>query len=140
MAKEIYLSGTCKYLKYLEVDKYEHYTVNLYMDDKSWDKFNESGSQLKIREDEDGKFVTFKRKAYRDTDEGRIDMGRPVYYDSDGNVVEDESLVGNGSKITIMVRVYPTSMGVGTDWIKFRVDELVEYGKVTVDEDIDVPF
>jgi hypothetical protein len=140
MTKEIYLSGTAKWVKYLELDRYDNYTIDLYLDKKSKKKFEESGVQLKVRSDEGGEYVTFKRRGFRNTPDGQESMGRPVLYDENNDVVEDERLIGNGSKVTIKIRVYTTSMGIGHEWVSFRIDELVEYNPVQIDEDIDVPF
>lgn len=139
--KEIYLTGTVKWCKYLEPDRYGNYSVNLYLDDKSKEKFKESGSRTTPKEDDDGEFVVLRRKEVRRNKDGdEIDNGRPVIFDADNNVIEDERLIGNGSKVTCKIRVYPTSMGPGTSWESLRIEELVEYDAVEKDMDIDEPF
>lgn len=145
--KELYLTGTCKWCKYLEPNKYGRYTINMYLDEKSETKLKESGSRVgftrmgEATADEDGRYYIFSRKAIRNDREGNeVDNGRPVIFDADNNVIDDERLIGNGSEVTIKVRVYQTSMGPGTEWLSLRTDNLVEYNSVEKDLDIDEPF
>lgn len=146
VVKEIYLSGTAKWCKHKKPDeKYGNYTMDLFMDDKSWAKFNDSGAQLKVRTSDDeetpGNFVTFKRAHSKQfNDELRI-FGPPSVIDVDGNDISKDN-VGNGSEVTIKVRVYDTRMGKGTDWESMRVETLVPYEGtvIEVDTDISEPF
>lgn len=137
-----YLSGVAKWCKHKIPHKdYNCYTVDVYLDDKSWDKFNGTGSQLKVREDDEGgKFVTFKRvhsKLVKDT--VRI-YGPPAVVDPEGNDISEQN-IGNGSEVTIKIRTYDTQKGKGTEWEKLRVDTLVPYeSNIEVDTDIEEPF
>lgn len=126
MATEtFYFSGTCKWAKVYKPDmKFEpQYTIDLYMDDESWDSYADSGLRLKKKEDEDGEYVGFRRKVAGP--EWKPDMGPPTVIDAKGN--EFKELIGNGSKVTIKVDVYDTKMGKGHRLETVRVDEHVKY-------------
>ena len=131
--KEFYLSGSCKWAKVLPDngdDKFERWTIDLYMDDKSWKKFNDSQLTLKVREDDDGEFVKFARR-FTDWEGNKVDA--PEIHGAEGEI-------GNGSDVTIKVEVFDTKNGKGHRLLAVRVDNLVEYDSREVDEDIDVPF
>ena len=132
--KEFYLSGICKWAKVLPDNgdaKFERWTIDLFMDDKSWGKFDDSGLQLKVREDDEGdKFVKFARR-FTDWEGNKVDA--PEIHGADGEI-------GNGSEVTIKVEVFDTKNGKGHRLLAVRVDELQEYESRQVDEDIDVPF
>lgn len=149
-SKILYFAGEANWCKHRTPDeKYGRYTIDLYMDDKSWDKFERSGIQLKPMTNNNEKdelfngqkYVKFKR------DHSRVKMGSkevveygpPKVFDEDGADVSDVA-VGNGSKVTIKVRTYPTSMGIGCQWDSMRVEELVKYEEYEVDDEIDNPF
>lgn len=140
-SKTWYLSGTCKWAKVVEPDKkYNKYSIDLFMDADNWDKFKKSGAQLKIRDTDSGEqFVTFSRPVATLGRDGKLrEHGAPLVLNSAGEPIKD--LVGNGSKVTVKLDVYDTPKGKGTRLEAVRVEDLVEFVKREVDEDIDVPF
>lgn len=138
MTKAYYFRGTCKWAKVRKPDdRFGNYTIDLYLDDESWNKYEDSGLELKVREDEDGKFLKFRRPEKKEIKGDVVhlgppsvvfntgetdDQGRSIYEDRDDNV-----LVGNGSVVVCRVHVYETVRGLGHTLEAVAVDDLVEY-------------
>lgn len=140
-SKTWYFSGTCKWAKVREPDKkYEKYSIDLYMQPDQFAKYQESGAQLKVRTGDDGEYVTFSRPCRRIIKGELVEMGPPDVLTGDGGTLDEKTLVGNGSHVTLKVVVFDTVKGKGTRLEAVRVDELVAFSKPDVDEDIDEPF
>lgn len=124
----IYLTGTCKWAKVHKPDeKYNKYSIDLYVDDKNRDIIVQSGSQATVKHDADGQYVRIRRNPFSLVKGELKDWGPPTVLDHDGKPLT--SNVGNGSKVTCKVVVYDTIKGKGTRLEGIRVDELVEYNK-----------
>lgn len=141
--KEYYFDGVVKWIK-LD-DKFNRYTLDLYMDDASFKKFEASGAQKKVKEYEGERYVSFARPVKKLIRGEVKDMGPPLVIDTDGkpidNVFTKSNIVGNGSNITCKVRIFDTMKGKGSELVSFRVNELVEYnGNVEVDDTEQSPF
>lgn len=135
----IYLTGKAKWCKHTKPDpKYNNYSVDLYMDEKSFVKFAESGAQLTIRDGEEGRYVTIKRPHTKLIKGKAETMGPPETLDNNNDPFKGN--IGNGSDVTIKLSVYDTAKGKGTRWDAIRVDNLVEYAGTKVDTDINMPF
>lgn len=135
--KTYYFSGICEWLK--KDDEYRKHSLDLYMDDASWNKFENSGAQLKRREKNGRRFVSFGRP-FEKMIKGEVKLlGPPLTINENGDPVELKK-IGNGSKVTCKVNVYDTPKGKGTELVAIRVDELVEYNPVQVDETEESPF
>ena len=108
-------------------DKYDRFTVDLYLDDDSWETFYDSGIQLEEREDADGKFVRFARKNTDEYGKG----GPPKVYLKDTQSGEyhvwKDGLIGNGSKLAVTVETFKGKNGIGHRMLRVFVDQLVEY-------------
>lgn len=131
-SKDYYFSGTTEWARLAKPDtKFDAngiYSMNLYMDKKSFKKYKEAGIQLKIKENDGKDFVTFKRNAKRPSDTGFIENGPPqILVGEDGDDLPPNTLIGNGSEVTIKVRVYDTQKGKGSTLEAVRVDKLVPY-------------
>lgn len=128
MATEhILLNGTCKWAKVRKPDdKYNNYTIDLYMDKESFSAFELSGLQLTPKEDEDGRFVRFRRPEEKMIKGEVIHYGPPKVVNSDNEVLPD-TLIGNGSDVTVRVSVYDSTKGKGHTLEAIRVNELVEF-------------
>lgn len=141
-SKTWYFTGTCKWAKVVEPDKkYNKYSIDLFMDNDNMEKFKKSGAQLKVRENDEGEtFITFSRPTASLGRDGKIkEHGAPLLLSVNGDPLKD-TLVGNGSTVTVKVDVYDTPKGKGTRLEAVRVDNLVAFTKREVDEDIEVPF
>ena len=134
-AKIFYFSGPVKWAKVYDhnVDEYggtEFASIDVYLDEENQKRFKESESRLKVREDEDGVFVKFRRNI-----ENRVNPdwgGTPVVLDAEGEPFNE--LIGNGSECTVKVTVYDTKMGKGTRLERVRVDKHVAYEKPEASE------
>lgn len=141
--KVYFLKGTAKWCKHQKADeKYHKWSVDLYLDDDSWKKFAESGSQLKVRENEDGKYIALSRATTKLIKGEAVIIDPPKLFDNEGNEITETLLIGNGSTVTCKISVRDTPNGVGTTWEAIQINDLVEYtpAKVIVDTDVDVPF
>lgn len=129
-------------------ENFETYEVPVYMDKKELKRYQDSGMQLQIREDEDGSFVTFKRKhaEFNGLKKEQVINGRPgINILKDGAYVPFDGLIGNGSEVTVKVEVYDTpGRGKGKKGhrlLAVGVDKLVEY--VAKEKEVggpDMPF
>lgn len=152
---KFYFEGKIKWAKIIDEPKeetFEHkgkkivkkpaWTLNLYPTEKALKAFKNSNSQLKVREDEDGEFISFSRPLWgKDKDGNDVKRDPPRILDKDGNVMKG-IYIGNGSDVTVLVDIYNTRMGPGTRLEAVRVENLIEYDKNKVSEDatVDVPF
>ena len=128
-----YFSGTCKWAKLKEKDaKYDNWQIVLYPTAESLQDYAESGIQVDVKEDADGKNIKFRREAtaeFKDRDTGRtkiIDFLPPAVLAADRKTPLD-ALVGNGSKVTVKVEAFPTRNGIGHRMVAVVVEDLVEY-------------
>lgn len=127
-------------------EKYNNFQVPLYMDEKSWNKFKESGCQLKINQDNDGKYVTFKRRVneFNYAKKENVENGPPEIKILKGSdyVPFPEGLIGNGSLVTVRVDVYDTRNGKGHRLVSVGIDKLVEYKEAGKSDstDFEMPF
>jgi hypothetical protein len=114
-------TGTCKWAKIRKPDdKYGFYSVDMYLDDASWEVFKASGLMLEPKETEDGWYVRFRRPHQKIIKQELVTFGPP-------EVTGTTELVGNGSKVTCDVVVYETQKGKGHRLNKITVLELVPF-------------
>ena len=127
-SKYYYLSGKAKWARLFTPDeKYKNYKIDLALDDASKETFVESGMTMQSKAQEDGIFITFRRPESKVIKDELVKFDPPLVTDGDGNKVE--SLVGNGSDVTIKVVVYDTVKGKGHRLEAVRVDNLIPYEK-----------
>lgn len=152
--KYINLTGMIKWAQVYEPDEYlgvKRWKLNFYpKDGGDWDKIQKSGLTLKIKEDDDGKYLQFRRPVekkigskmvlftppritgvvnvhYVDSNTREVlksfDQGTVEGVDRVGEIV----LLGNGTKAKIDVCVYDTQVGKGHRLELLQILELVEY-------------
>jgi|CXWL01.1.fsa_nt_gi hypothetical protein len=130
----IYFSGEAMWAKVFEPDTdydktKKSYKIDLYMDDKSWQLFEESGLQLKVRENAEGKeYVTFKRPSEKVRKGQLIAFDKPTVLDANGDETTDR--IGNGSEVIVKVSVYDGNRGKGHTLEAVKVTKLVPYNEV----------
>ena len=123
-----YFSGKVNWAKVRKPDDYDRYTLDLYMDEKSWPLFEESGLNLKRRENDDGEtFVKLSRPIEKEIKGNTVEYGPPEVLDAEGNELPEDVLIGNGSDIICKVAVYDTRAGMGHRLESIKVIDLVEY-------------
>jgi len=110
-------------------NKYQVDLVNL--SPKQVDKLESLGIEVKSKDDERGFFVTCKSKY------------EIVPYDSNGDALERNIKVGNGSRASVMVKPYawkgPTgNKGVSLGVSKLVVTDLKKYVQEESDEDVEI--
>lgn len=132
-AQHITLTGEAHWAKVFEHNKDKHeafhgpdgaYTVDMLLDKEELDKLTQAGSRLKPKITEEGVVIKFKRKHTHPAGISELG-GPPRVVDSEGNPWEG-GLIGNGSKVQIIVEVYDTKMGKGTRLEALKVVDLVE--------------
>ncbi len=106
-------------------EKYQNYTIDLYMTPASWKEFKASGLSMTPKRSDEGEFVTFRRPESKLIKNEVVTFGPPSVLNPDET--EFEGLVGNGSEVTIKVVVYDTMKGKGHRLEAIRVDKLVPY-------------
>ena len=129
MTRNFYFKGMAKWAKVRKPDSYDKYVVDLYMDDPSFDLFNESGVELKIREDDDGTFVKLSRPIAKEIKGQLVEYEAPKVLDAEGEVMDESILIGNGSQVICKVAVYDTRAGKGHRLEEVKVLDLVEYSE-----------
>jgi len=109
----------------------EETTVDFYPDAESWGSFDESGLQLKKYkdEDEDASYIKLRRPMMKTFGEEIIDLGLPKIVDDKGKDIPRDTLIGNGSVVTVRVKVYDTQKGKGHEFEGMKVHDLVAYEK-----------
>lgn len=133
--KTIVLSGIAKWAKVHQPDtKFgKKYTIDLYLDNASWDVFKKSGSRLTVRQDEEGSFIKLSRN-HDGTAKGEpVEYGPPAVFENDGKTKTSVN-IGNGSEVTCRVEVYDSKYGKGTRLSAVKIDKLVEYEPTGSDE------
>lgn len=133
--KTVYLSGIGFWMHRLfEPDEYlgiKKWSMRLYPDPKSQQTLKAEGIQLRLNQDDEGKFITLKRpvlKKWKLRAGENPEFDPPIVRTSEGKEWDmDMPSLGNGSKVTVKLEVYPTVKGKGTRLCEVRVDELVEY-------------
>lgn len=126
--REVYLSGKAKWAKVYKPDeKYRNWTINVYLNPDSVKAYQASGMSMAYKEDDDGKFITFRRPEAKLIKNEMVKFAPPKVVNKDGEPISDN--IGNGSDVTVKVLVYDTVKGPGHRLEAVRVDKLVEYAK-----------
>jgi hypothetical protein len=133
-----YFTGPCKWAMLDKMDEeYRNYKINIYLDKANLKKFTESGINIKLHEDDEGKYVIFKRNVDRLL-EGMPEKPKKLLHDGDGNYSEFNGLIGNGSTVTAKVQVYNGKKGVGHRLEAVAIEKLIPYGDQQ--DDSELPF
>ena len=126
MTEHYYFAGTCKWAQVYKVDeKYRNWKIDLYLDEDSQALFTESGMTSKLKSDDDGLFITLRRRDQQLMGKELKDFDPPTVVDNDGTPMTD--LIGNGSSVVAKVAVFDTRNGVGHRLEGIMVQELVPY-------------
>lgn len=151
MASIVKLKGTFKWARVREPDPdYDNFKIDIFPDADNLKVYKDSGAQLKIREADEGVYITVRRKNneldYRETPPKVVEAGPPEVFLLDKQSGEykkwKDGLIGNGSTGTVVFEVFDTRNGKGSRLLRVFVDSLVEYTpqpKVSPDT-TDLPF
>lgn len=137
MTKTYFFNGIAKWAKTQKPGKFGAYEVDAYLDDISWEAFNESGLQLKVKKDDDGaSFVRFRRPEVQEIKGELVNRGAPevkLYLGVNPETGKDEyepfdGAIGNGSEVVFKVVTYDTkTKGKGHRLEGIGIKTLVEY-------------
>lgn len=148
--KDYFFDGVMYWLK--DDKKFNRYTVDMYLDPASWKKFNDSGLQNTVRQTEAGDmqgkdYVRFARRKQKIVKGSLKEFPAPLILDQEGEPIEIKDWtkhnIGNGSNVTVKVRVFDTIKGKGSDLLAIRVNDLKEFTPapaIEVDESEKSPF
>lgn len=136
----IYLLGTAKWARLREDNgdtKFNKWGLDLYLSEGSWETFNNANLPLKIREDDDGKFVKLSRGFFTSAGESRNPPVVLRHNDEDDVYEPFEGNIGNGSLVNCKVLTGVSKRGVWHLLEAVAVENLVEYEN---EQEIDMPF
>jgi hypothetical protein len=127
MATETYyFRGKAKWAKVYRPDpEYDNYKINVYLDEASKKLFQEAGTQLTPKSDEDGEFVTFRRDHSKMIKNELVTFGAPKVVDSELHPLTET--IGNGSEVVVKVQVYDGKKGKGHRLEAVQVVDLIVY-------------
>lgn len=154
------LKGTVKWAKIYDPDVFagaENWKINFYPDnDSEWEKYNKAQLQLVVKEDIDGRYITFRRPTKKLIKDDLVIFSPPEitgkvqisYTDEEGNKVRqynkgdkikvsrqgDPVLIGNGSLCLVNFSYYTTQKGAGHRLEGINVLDLVEVGQQTLSD------
>lgn len=140
--KTFYFSGTANWAKVYEpVEAYDktkpkEFTIQVELDEKSYDLFRQSGSQLRPKKGTEREF-TFRCPSTA-LIKGEVAHFAPKVVDKNNEDFNEK--IGNGSKVDIKVEVYDTRMGKGTRLSGVRVVEYIPYDEAGYEGEVDSPF
>ena len=137
--------GKAQWAKVYEADEFrgtKNWKIDLNVDKENLALYKESGIQGKVRENEEGPLVSFKRPTTKLIKGVQQIFSGPKIVDKDGKVIVEYKkneegtafdrigepvLIGNGSVVECIVSVYPTSMGPGQRLEQVKIIDLIEY-------------
>jgi len=124
--KHYYFRGTCKWAMVHRMDeKFNNYKIDLYPDEESMVLYKESGCQNDVKKDDDGEYITFRRKNQQLIKNELVEFGKPKVVDAEGETFSEN--IGNGSKVVVKIAVFPTRNGTGHRLEAVMVEDWVEY-------------
>lgn len=134
----LYFSGDANWAKLQKPDtKFNpdgEYKIDVFLDQANLKKFADSQIQLKIRYADDGRpYVTFKRAVKKLIKGELVILGAPQMLDKDSNPMDPNTVIGNGSVVTVKVTTYDGAKGKAHRLEAVRVDNLIPYGEVNKD-------
>lgn len=135
-----YFQGKAKWVKIHQPDGYGNWKLDLYLNPESLNKLTElktnkdgvSGILNTIKEDEDGKFTTFKRPQQKMMKGKVVGFAPPEVLMADGTTPLRDQMIGNGSDVTVKVQIYTYNKpgggkGKATRLESIRVDNLIPF-------------
>lgn len=134
-----YWSGSARWAKVYDKgdEEYQNWQIEVKLDPASRQLFDESGSKLEYRKDDEGEWLKIRRPWEKKFGDKLKKFDPPVVLDKDGNVTD--VLIGNGSDVTVKVEVYDTKKGKGTRLEAVRIDKLVPYAPPDKEERVTMP-
>lgn len=137
--------GKAYWAKVYEPDEFRgasNWKIDLVVDEENLKKYKEAGIQGKVKSNEEGPVLAFKRPYTKLIKGVQQIFSGPKILKEDGSVlveykkneegtaferVGNPVLIGNGSVVEVTVVVYPTTMGPGQRMESVRIIDLIEY-------------
>lgn len=137
--------GKALWAKIYEADEFRgssNFKIDIEASDSTVKAYKSSGIQGKIKENENGSVLSFKRAETKLIKGQKHTFAPPKVYDKDGNVLVEYKknsdgtgfervgtpvLIGNGSEVELTVSVYDTAMGKGQRLESVKIIDLIEY-------------
>lgn len=130
-SQNYFFTGECEWARLHKPDtKFNAdgvYSLDLYLDPPSLEKFERSGLMLKLKNKGGKKYINLRRVHKKMIKGTPSVLGPPRILDVEGDEYEKAPLIGNGSRVTCKVNVYDTPKGKGHSLDAVRIDELVVY-------------
>jgi hypothetical protein len=123
-----YFTGPCKWAKVYKPDDTfgdPIWSIVVYLDDSNLENFQKTGMAMSPKTDDEGTFVTFRRRQFQNFKNERKEFPPPEVINAEGAPFSE--MIGNGSTVTVKVEFFPTKRGVGSRLLKVRVDEHIPY-------------
>lgn len=138
-------TGKANWAKVYEPEEFRgsvNWKIDVYLDDKQLKERTKIGLQSKVYDDENGKYVSFKRPKTKLIKGVLNEFHGPKIFNADGSSIvtyeknEDGTdwvrvgtpvLIGNGSEVEVEIAVYDTQMGKGQRLESVRIIDLIEY-------------
>lgn len=130
----VYLKGKAKWVRHTSVNPWGKWAMTLYPDEASYDvimKLKEEGLKNTMKKDEDGYNLSFSRPQNK-TMKGKVVAFTPPEILTKEGVPLRDTLVGNGSDVTVKLAVYQHGTPGGgkakaARWEALKVDNLVPF-------------
>lgn len=136
-----YFQGKAKWVRVHNPDQYNNWKMDLYLTDESYKKLLDlkeskdgvSGILNVIKKDDDGYYTSFKRPASKLMRGKTVGFAPPEVLDKDGVTPLRDTVIGNGSDVTVKIQVYTYNKPAGgkgraTRLEAIKVDNLIPYG------------
>lgn len=134
----VFLKGKAKWVTHQAPDKYGNWSLVLYLDPESLEKWNQLQNspkkvQTKLGQDEDGQFIRIRRPQQKMMRGKVVGFTPPTVLGPDNLPMQNVN-IGNGSDVTVKIAWYSFNnpMGIKSYAIRLeaiRVDNLVPYEK-----------
>ena len=138
MATETHMfRGKVKWPKVYQLNKYGKWTLDLYPDADSLDKFKALKVKNHLKKDEDGYYFSVSRPPQVSVRGKIFALTAPIVLDK--NNIPTTVAIGNGSDVTVKVDYYSYRKGTPDQGYamrlnSLRIDNLVPYGDESRDE------
>ena len=149
MSEIVTIEGTCRWAKVFEHNRDpggtnngntfpEATTIEVVLDQDELRKLSKVHTDVSPKMDDDGMFVKIRRRWFNPNPSRG---GAPKVVDADGNVMDGQVLIGDGSKVKVAVEVYKTKHGTAARLAGVQVLELKEYVSEGGEaEELELPF
>jgi len=131
-AEDVILQGKVKWAKVHQPNMFNKWSLDLYMNPESIEKFKAMEVKNVLKKDEDGYYATFSRATIRKVRGRDVALSPPTVLDKDN--IPTIAAIGNGSDVTVKLQRYsyqvpqqPGKREYACRIEGIRIDNLVTY-------------